>query len=213
MISGAKKLCAAELSAKVAGEGIDPDALDGLGFAMQPVELAAPLGVAEAQPVGGLVACAGEARLLDEGLKQHRSIGVSDMPVFDQATGGESEDPRGEVLALDPRQDEEAGVVDDEVKVVLSLLACPTDELVARLSLPGARAERQQSDHFSGCAHEVAQLGARHQLMTEIMVTLDVGVPQQRLTLLADRIDYDLSQIHCRSNKKGAGEFPMPAEK
>ena len=156
MILGAKKLSAAELSGKVAGEGIDPDALDGLSIAVQPIEFAAALGVAQTQPICGLVAGAGESGLLDEGLQQHRSIGVSDMPVFGQATGGQSQDPRGEVLALDPRQDEEAGVVDDEVKAALSLLGCPTDELVARLSLPGARAERQQSDHLAGCAHEVA---------------------------------------------------------
>ena len=181
MISGAKKLCVAELAAKVAGEGIDPDALDGLNVAVQPVEFASPLSIAETLPVGGLVAGPGEAGLLDEGLQQHRTIGVAGMPVIGQATADETQNSRGEIAAADPGQDEEARVVDDEVKVALSLLARPADELIARLGLPGTRPEGQQGHHLAGRAHEVAQLRAGHQLMAEIVVTLDVGVPQQRL--------------------------------
>jgi hypothetical protein len=53
----ARRLPLAKPSAEVAGERIDPDALERLSVAMQPIELTAPLSVAEAQPVGGLVAC------------------------------------------------------------------------------------------------------------------------------------------------------------
>ena len=107
---------------EVARERINPDAFDGLCVAMQGVELAAALRVAEMLPVGGLVAGAGKARLLDEGFEQHRPIGVAGMPVIGQASADQGEDARGQVFAVDPRQDEEAGVVDDEVQIALSLL-------------------------------------------------------------------------------------------
>src|ERR1039458_6942443 len=68
-------LSAAELALEVAHERIDPDALDRLSVAMQGVELAAALGIADVLPVGSLVAGAGKARLLDEGFEQDRSVG------------------------------------------------------------------------------------------------------------------------------------------
>jgi hypothetical protein len=66
-------LSLAELSLEVTR---DPDAFERLIVAMQNVELAATLGIAEVLPVGSLVAGAGKARLLDEGFGQHRPIGV-----------------------------------------------------------------------------------------------------------------------------------------
>src|SRR5579885_1306736 len=196
MNEGVARLSVTEMLAEVGDERVYPDALDGLGISMQPIELAAPLSVAEVQPVGGLVAGADEAGLLDKGLQQHRTIGVASMPVIGQTTADEAQNTRGEIAAADPRQYEEARVVDDEVKAAFSLLARPADELVARLGLPGACPEGQQGHHLAGGAHEVAQLRAGNELMPQIVVTLNVSVPQQRLTLVADRIDREPSQIH-----------------
>ena len=71
MIIDAKpSLSAAELALEVARERVDPNALDGLSVAMQNVELAAALRVAEVSPVGSLVAGASKARLLDEGFEK-----------------------------------------------------------------------------------------------------------------------------------------------
>ena len=47
-----------EMSAKVAHEGIDPEAFNGLGVAMKLVELAAPLRVPEILPVGSFITSA-----------------------------------------------------------------------------------------------------------------------------------------------------------
>ena len=56
--------------AEAFGEGEDPDAFEGKGVGVGRVELAASLGITEAEPVGGLVAGSREARLLYEGLDQ-----------------------------------------------------------------------------------------------------------------------------------------------
>jgi len=80
MLQAQFKLSVAKTLIEVAHERIDPDAFDGLCVAMQGVEFAAALGVAEMLPVGSFVAGAGKARLLDEGFKQHRSIGIAGLP-------------------------------------------------------------------------------------------------------------------------------------
>jgi len=119
----------AEWALEVAHERINPDALDGLCMAVQDVEFSPTLRIAEVSPVGGLVAGAGKARFLDEGFEQDRAIGVTGVPIGGQTPAHQGEDARGEVLAMDPRQDEEAGVVHDQVQSTPALLARPTDEL------------------------------------------------------------------------------------
>src|ERR1700677_229146 len=130
IIDAEPSLSAAEAALEVARERVDPDAFDGLSVAMQNVELAAALRVAEMLPVGGPVAGAGKTRLLDEGFEQERPIGVARLPVIGQPSAQQREDARGQVLAVDPRQDEEAGIVHDEVQVALSLLSRPADKLI-----------------------------------------------------------------------------------
>src|ERR1035437_3279179 len=86
------KLSAAEFPLEVARERIDPDALDGLSVAMQGIELATALRIAQVSPVGSLVAGARKARLFDEGFEQDRPIGVAGVPVIGQSLNGQGED-------------------------------------------------------------------------------------------------------------------------
>src|SRR5882757_8165898 len=95
MFDAKTSLHGAELSLEVGREWIDPDAFDRLIIAMQGIELAATLGVAEISPVGRFVAGSGEARLLDEGFEQHGPIGVAGMPVVGQAFADQGKDARG----------------------------------------------------------------------------------------------------------------------
>jgi len=157
MTNAKANLFVTELPLEIAHERINPDAFDGLFVAMQGIELAAALGIPEILAVGGLVAGARKARFLDEGFEQDRAIGVTGVPVGGQTPAHQGEDARGEVLAMDPRQDEEAGVVHDQVQVTPALLARPTDELIPGFDLPGARAEAQRGDDVPGGTHEVAQ--------------------------------------------------------
>jgi hypothetical protein len=62
-------------------QGVHPQVLDWhTGFPGR-VELAATFGLAEAEPVGGVVAGAAETRSFDAGLEQHRAVCVDVLPV------------------------------------------------------------------------------------------------------------------------------------
>jgi hypothetical protein len=108
-------LSVTQMRAEVAHERINPDAFDWLAIQMPCVELAATLRFSEAAPVGGLITGSTEAKILDEGFQQYRAIRVARVPVLGQASADQREGARGEVATLDPRQDQEAGVIDDEV--------------------------------------------------------------------------------------------------
>src|ERR1039457_3310235 len=188
----------AEMALEVACKRIDPDAFDGLSMSMQSVEFATALRITEVLPVGGLVAGTGKARLLDEGFEQDRPIGVAGMPVGGQSAAYQGEDARGEIFAVDPRQDQEAGVIDDEVQVALSLICCPTDELIPGLYFPGTRAEAESGDDVACGADEVAKLCAWHELMPEVVMALDICVPQQRVSLAEHQIDAERGEFDGR---------------
>src|ERR1700730_17191918 len=134
------------MRAEVARQRINPDALDGFCVAMERVELTAALRVAEVLPVGGFVASTAEAGFLNEGFQQNRTIRVAGVPVLGQASADQSKHTRGEILAVDPWQDEEGGIVADEVQISSALLKGPTDHLIARFGFPGACAEAEYGD-------------------------------------------------------------------
>jgi hypothetical protein len=149
-------LAIAERALEVTYKRIDPDAFDRPIVSMQRIKLAAALRVAEVLPVRSLVTGASKARLLDEGFEQDRPIGIAGMPVLGQSLSGQGEDARGEVFAADPRQDEEAGIIDDQVQVALSLLRRPANELISRFYFPSARAKAEGGDDMACGAHKVA---------------------------------------------------------
>ena len=100
-------------------QGIDPDVLDWDALLSCRAEFTASLGLAEVDPVGGAVTGAPETGFLDKGLQQYRSYAVSFIPVGRERFGDLSEYHGGEVLSVHPRQNEEAGVVDDVAQVLL----------------------------------------------------------------------------------------------
>jgi len=122
--------------ASVSVEGIEEGVLDGEGAAVLGIQLAAALGLANVAPVGGAVGGALEAVPLDEGLEQQGAVAVVLFPVGGELLGEGAEDTGGEVGGGDPREDQEAGVVDDEGEVSQALLGSPAEEVVARSAFP-----------------------------------------------------------------------------
>ena len=111
------------------------------------VELAPTLGGADVDPVGGWVAGARESVGVDKGLDQDGSVAVAGGPVVAETTGGERQELRGEVLRLDPGQDEKSGVVGDELEVGLALLAVSSAS--CRLRAPGLRSDLRANNSRS----------------------------------------------------------------
>ena len=70
--------------------------------------------------------------------------------------------------------------------MALALLGGPTDEALARRRLPRCRAKPKQRENLLIGSGEVSQLRARERLVTQIVVAVDVLVPQVRLAALGD---------------------------
>ena len=121
----------AESAAEVAPERVEPDVFPGQRVGTMDVEFAATLGLSDVGPVGGAVAGTGEAVGLHEGLQQERSVAVASLPVVGQPAAAASQHRGSEIAHLHPGQDQEAGVVHDQLQAGFALGNAPADEAVA----------------------------------------------------------------------------------
>ena len=72
-------------------EGLEQDAFDGQGGAVAEVELAAALGLADMDPVGGSTANAAETSRVTEGLQERGLPPVAVVPVLGKTPGRQNE--------------------------------------------------------------------------------------------------------------------------
>lgn len=154
------------------------DVLDGEGVLVEDVLLAPALGLADMDPVGGLVTGSPEAVAFDEGLEEDGGEGVAVHPVLSDSPGGCGEEAGGEMLRADPGEDEEAGVVDDERKTGFADLSGPADPKVSGGDLPGGGPEAQAGQGRFPGPGDIADLGAREGLVAEVVVAVDEVVPE-----------------------------------
>ena len=124
----------------------DEDGLDWHAGGSQAVVFAPAASITEVGPVGGLVAGAGKAVFLDEGFGENDGMAVALEPVLAKTLGGKRKEPGGEVSNPCPRQDEEAGVVDEEMEALPTFLRGPADEAIPTRDLEGRGVPNETGD-------------------------------------------------------------------
>src|SRR5258708_29187565 len=122
----------AKNGAEVLAQRVQPDVLDGQDLWVEERLFAATGGLPAMDPVGGLITGAAVAGGLHESLQEHRPIAIALLPIVRELPSDEGEDFRGQSLGLDPRQDQEACVVDHERQIAPALRLIPADETLAR---------------------------------------------------------------------------------
>ena len=115
---------------------------------------------------------AGKMLLLDEGLQQHAAVAIAVMQIKREQACSHAQQLRGEVLGHDPGEDEEAGVVHDQVQPTLALSAVPANERVAGCGFPRCCAETRQGGDAALGTGEAAKLGPGQWLVAEVVVAV-----------------------------------------
>jgi len=105
-------------------------------------------------------------------------------------------------MALDPRQDQEARIVDHAMQVLLALAWRPADEAVARLGFPGGGAEAEQGDDAPLGPDEVPQLGAGQWLVAQVVVALEKFVVQVRIVAAGQDLQLERAKFLGRGGLK-----------
>ena len=136
----------AESASELLEEGVDPYGFYGQARCVMPAQFAPALSFSKIDPVRCLVAGPREARDLDKGLKKHRTISIACLPILGQPAGCHGQEAGSQILALNPRQYQEAGVVYHQVQISLTLCGGPADETIPGSYFPGCGPEPHQSE-------------------------------------------------------------------
>lgn len=110
-----------------------------------------------------------------------------------------------EIFYLNPRQDEKAGIVHDERKISLALRVAPADISVPWCGLPGGGAKAKQRNGLLLGEEEIAPLRAGQWFMPEIVVAVDVFIPQARVLLGLNALQSQRAQGMSRGANRRAG--------
>ena len=155
---------------------------------MRPRPLVAPnatqLAARYATPV---VAAGVHQRLHQPGLEL-----VVARPVHYQLPEAARQHRAGEVPHRDPRQQQEAAIVDHALQIPRPSRVVPADPPVPHRHAPRRAGELQAADHRPGrprCKHQIAQVGAERDRVPEVVVASHQLPEQQPLGGLAHPLD------------------------
>jgi len=178
----------------VFGEETDPDGL-GLVVAMVDAGLVPePPGLSKAGPAGRLVAGAGKAGGIDEGLEKVDRMAVHGLPVGGKSPRRPGQGLRGQVPNPTGRKEEIAHIVGQIAQAPVLDLRRPTDETVPERSLQGGSGPSQKSHPFPFEKGDMAKGLAGHPSEGEIVVLAHERIPSGPL-LGRHKTDLERGQI------------------
>jgi hypothetical protein len=96
-------------------------------------------GVAQIDPIGGVVTGAGKAVFVHEGFQVINTMIVCRLPIRWQDTTHPTQDMRGQMGHANPGQYQKPAVVSHQMQIGRPLMLRPTDEPVAATNMPGGR--------------------------------------------------------------------------
>src|SRR5438094_801157 len=111
------------------------------------------------------------------------------LPVVDQLAGREGKNVAGQRGDLNPGEDEETALVDNQWDVGAAGLITPADPSIARRHPPsGASEEQAGEDATLATANKVAQLGADRDAVAEIVIAVEVLLKEPALSFIIDQL-------------------------
>ncbi len=113
-------------------------------------------------------------------------------PVRHQLPEAARQHGAGQVLHRDPRQQQEAVVVDHALEIPRPRPIVPADPPVPGRHAPRRAVELQAADHRADrprCKHQIAQVGAERDLVLQVVVASHQLPEQQALDRLAHQLD------------------------
>lgn len=160
-------------------EWIEPDIFYGKDRGV--CKFSPAFGLADMDPVGGLVTGALEPVDFNKCFHENRAVAIEHFPVGRKSFGSHGQEFGCEIFDVYPGQHEESGIVDDEVEIFSALFMAPADELVTRGYGPGSGTEAQQGNDGLIDPGHVAQLRTGQRGIAQIMIAVDVFPPELRV--------------------------------
>ena len=127
-------------------------------------------------------------------------------PIRAETPGVRRKNAGREMPYTDPRQDEKAAVVDNEVKTLLLVRCAPTDEALSVTALPRRGTPAQESKLLALVFSDVAQRFADELAIAEVVVHRHELTPMSDLLPLK-RANHDTAEIHLLDRLRSVDRF------
>ena len=101
----------------------------------------------------------------------------------------------GQILDPNPGKNEKSAVVENPLPSLLPLLSTPADPKVPPFQRKGRRPEADGTDNPLIGIDQIAGLRTGERAMTEVVITIDQAIPQQRLFFVLHLVQLDRTQF------------------
>src|SRR6267142_117349 len=162
----------------IPAERIDKDAFGRVSDPLSvTIHTPASLSQTKIHPVGGAVTSSREARDIHQGFQQQWLHVVVNPPIVRESFGDARQQVTGKRWNTNPRENQEAAVIDDPGEVGAAHGILPTDPPISRSHLPSRAAEQQTSQHRTRRRRrmdKVTQLRPVGDAIAEVVIAFDV---------------------------------------
>jgi hypothetical protein len=160
---------------EVSGEGIEINVLHRHTEVIVTVLSGASFGLTDIEPVSCLVADALEAVAFDKGLSHVDGMTVFVHPILPDASKDPAKNMTGQMRNTNPGQDEEAGIVGHEYNVLSSCFRLPSDEDIARCTLPCCGTEEEAGQVPTGAIpNQVLYIFSNSSVEPDVVISAQV---------------------------------------
>ena len=168
-------------------------------------------------PVGRAITGPAKARGIDERLQPMNRMCVEPLPLLRNKLGHATQNVRGQVLDLNPGQNQKARVVGQQVHVALARFLAPAEVTVAHLQVARRALPSQARDHLASGFHQILQVLAHRLLIAQIVILLHQAVEQRLLRRAAhlyklqrsDARQWPTHRDGCRESQARAARAPL----
>lgn len=180
---------------EVFGQGIEEDRLNRQDILVGAVPFASTLRAAHGDPIGRFVAGSLEASGVHEGLQKCEGVMVGPLPIGGKNLGHSSQEMRGQVGDSDPREDEESGILGEEIDILVSVERFPSDEEIPAHDLPGWGPPTDAGQGAILMEGDILKMFPHCLTVAQVVVSLDESFVEGLPGSAPDHADFDGAKL------------------
>lgn len=167
---------------EVFDKGIKKNRFDRNTMAMSRVPSPSTLCETHLNPISGPVTGSFKSGGIHEGFQEHQRMPIDPLPVLRKEFGHPPQEMRSQMGNLHPRQNKEAGILDDKLDVSISVDGAPSDEMIPAGHLPGSGSPAQAGQRTILMKSDIFEMFAHGLAVPEVMIggdkSLIEGIPE-----------------------------------
>jgi hypothetical protein len=180
---------------KVFNQRAKEDSFNRIGKPIVDVPFASSLGEAHMNPIGCLIAGSFESLAIHKGLQEDDRVVVDFLPVSWEDFRHPPQEVRCQMGNLDPRKNEEAGILGNKIDVSIPVSGLPSDEVIPRGHLPSCSSPTEASQRPPPMEGHILEVFSHGLTVSQVVVGLDESLVERFPLGTPNHLEIDGPQI------------------